>query len=62
MKVNDILITPFSGVRGMYFGSCHASVMEFFKKTVNNFLQQSLNSSSAQVQTLVAVCRRFAIV
>ena len=57
-----MLITPFSGVRGMYFGSCHASVMEFFKKTVNNFLQQSLNSSSAQVQTLVAVCRRFAIV
>ena len=29
---------------------------------LHNFIQQSLNSGSAQAQTLLAVCRRFAMV
>ena len=34
----------------------------FFNSLLHNFIQQSLNSGSAQVQILLAVCRRFEMV
>ena len=55
-----------------YLGPCQTSMMELFTdirgaavswlSLLHKFIQQSLNSSSAQFETLLAACRRFAMV
>ena len=44
-----------------YFVKTHGAVVEWLS-LLHNFIQLSLNLGSAQVQTLVTACRRFAMV
>ena len=48
------------GYRGYHY--CTSDAVVYWLSLLHNFIQLSLNSGSAQVQILLAACRRFAMV